>query len=122
MTIPVTRISKRSVRSTTESISPLAKHPSRAERLAHGKRLRDACPRRSHATWDPPANRLDAVAVVLKAEKGRVPELLPLRHGRMVESPFTFYRGSALAMALDLARTPATGVHVQCCGDAHLSN
>jgi len=116
------RRTKHSVRSTAASISPFAKHPSRAERLAHGKRLRDACPRRSHATWEPPASRLDAVTVVLKAEKGREPELLPLRHGRMVESPFAFYRGSALAMALDLARTPSTGVRVQCCGDAHLSN
>jgi len=60
--------------------------------------------------------------VVLKAEKGRLPELLPLRHGRMVQSPFAFYRGSALAMATDLAVTPASGIQVQCCGDAHLSN
>ena len=56
------------------------------------------------------------------AEKGRLPDLLPLRHGRMVRSPFTFYRGSALAMAADLASTPVSGIRVQCCGDAHLSN
>ncbi len=60
--------------------------------------------------------------MVLEAEKGRMPELLPLRHGRMVRSPFTFYRGAALTMARDLASTPATGVHVQACGDAHLCN
>jgi uncharacterized protein (DUF2252 family) len=60
--------------------------------------------------------------MVLKAETGRMPELLPLRHGRMVSSPFTFYRGSALPMAADLATTPRTGVRVQCCGDAHLCN
>ena len=59
---------------------------------------------------------------MLKADKGRIPELLPLRHGRMVLSPFTFYRGSALAMAVDLAGTPATGVRVQCGGDSHLVN
>jgi len=62
------------------------------------------------------------VATVLAAEAGRLPDLLPLRHGRMVRSPFTFYRGSALAMAADLASTPVSGIRVQCCGDAHLSN
>jgi uncharacterized protein (DUF2252 family) len=62
------------------------------------------------------------LATVLAAEAGRLPELLPLRHGRMVASPFTFYRGSALAMATDLANTPDSGIRVQCCGDAHLSN
>jgi uncharacterized protein (DUF2252 family) len=60
--------------------------------------------------------------MVLEAEKGRIPELLPLRHGRMVRSAFTFYRGAALTMASDLASTPSTGIHVQCCGDAHLCN
>jgi uncharacterized protein (DUF2252 family) len=60
--------------------------------------------------------------MVLASEKGRIPELLPLRHGRMVQSAFTFYRGSALAMAADLSSTPSTGIRVQCCGDAHLSN
>ncbi len=93
-----------------------------AERYAAGKALRKGCPRESHAAWKAPANRRDAVEMVLAAEKGRMPELLPLRHGRMVQSPFTFYRGSALAMAADLAATPVSGVRVQCCGDAHLSN
>ena len=93
-----------------------------AERYAAGKALRKGCPRESHAAWKAPANRRDAVEMVLAAEKGRLPELLPLRHGRMVQSPFTFYRGSALAMAADLAATPVSGVRVQCCGDAHLSN
>ena len=81
-----------------------------------------ACPRESHAAWRPPADRQDAVELVLEAENGRIPELLPLRHGRMVRSPFTFFRGAALTMAADLASTPSTGVHVQCCGDAHLCN
>jgi uncharacterized protein (DUF2252 family) len=62
------------------------------------------------------------VQLVLEAEKGRMTELLPLRHGRMVRSAFTFYRGVALTMASDLASTPTTGVNVQCCGDAHLCN
>lgn len=122
MTVPVGRTSKRSEQPTGKSLSPLAKHPSRAERLAQGKRLRDGCPRSSHAAWKPPADRPDPVAVVLKAEKGRLPELLPLRHGRMVASPFAFYRGSALAMATDLSGTPVSGIRAQCCGDAHLSN
>ena len=95
---------------------------SRAERRAMGKKLRDACPREAHAVWKAPAGRPDPVSLVLEADKGRLPELLPLRHGRMALSPFTFYRGSALNMAVDLATTPATGVRVQCCGDAHLGN
>jgi uncharacterized protein (DUF2252 family) len=95
---------------------------SQEERYAAGKALRKACPRESHVAWRPPAGRGDPVDMVLAAEKGRLPELLPLRHGRMVRSPFTFYRGSALPMAADLASTPSSGVYVQCCGDAHLSN
>jgi hypothetical protein len=80
---------------------------SRAERSAAGKA---------------PSNRRDAVELVLAAEKGRVPDLLPLRHGRMVRSAFAFYRGAALTMAADLAATPTTGIRVQCCGDGHLCN
>ena len=95
---------------------------SRAERYAAGKALRASCPRESHARWKAPANRRDAVELVLAAEKGRLPDLLPLRHGRMVRSAFTFYRGAALTMATDLASTPASGIRVQCCGDAHLCN
>jgi uncharacterized protein (DUF2252 family) len=94
----------------------------RAEQYAAGKALRQACPRASHAAWKAPPGRLDPVQMVLAAEKGRLPELLPLRHGRMVRSAFTFYRGSALAMAADLAPTPTSGIRVQCCGDAHLCN
>jgi uncharacterized protein (DUF2252 family) len=95
---------------------------SRAERQSAGKKLRDACPREAHAVWKAPTGRPDPVSLVVEADKGRIPELLPLRHGRMALSPFTFYRGSALNMAVDLATTPATGVRVQCCGDAHLGN
>jgi uncharacterized protein (DUF2252 family) len=95
---------------------------SKAEQYAAGKALRDKCPRNSHAAWKAPKDRRGAVETVLEAEKERHPELLPLRHGRMARSPFTFYRGSALAMAGDLASTPSSGIRVQCCGDAHLSN
>ena len=96
--------------------------PMYAKRYAAGKALRKTCPRNSHARWTAPEGRTDAVELVLEAEKGRMPDLLPLRHGRMSRSAFTFYRGAALTMASDLASTPSTGVHVQCCGDAHLCN
>ncbi len=98
------------------------RHFTYAECYAMGKRLREACPRSSHAGWKAPKDRPDAVRLVLDAEKGRHAELLPLRHGRMARSPFTFYRGAALTMASDLAMTPVTGIRVQCCGDAHLCN
>jgi uncharacterized protein (DUF2252 family) len=97
-------------------------HRSRSDRQAMGKALREKCPRTSHAEWKPPRDRPDPVRLVLKADEGRVPELLPLRHGRMVASPFTFYRGSALAMAVDLVGLPSTGIRVQCGGDSHLVN
>ncbi len=92
------------------------------ERYAAGKALRAVCPRAAHATWKPAADRPDPAKLVLESEKGRLPDLLPLRHGRMARSAFTFYRGSALAMAYDLSSTPTSGVRVQCCGDAHLCN
>lgn len=114
--------SKRRTAAASASTVTAVQPRSRAERYAAGKALREACPRETHAVWRPPADRRDAVELVLEAEKGRVAELLPLRHGRMVRSAFTFYRGAALTMAADLATTPSTGVRVQCCGDAHLCN
>lgn len=96
--------------------------PKHDELYQMGKSLRNKCPRQSHATWKAAQNRPDAVELVLQAEQGRMRELLPLRHGRMVRSAFTFYRGAALTMACDLATTPATGIRIQCCGDAHLCN
>jgi uncharacterized protein (DUF2252 family) len=95
---------------------------SREESYAFGKKLREACPRESHAGWTAPKNRPDPVDLVLQSEKGRMPDLLPLRHGRMAKSAFTFYRGAALTMASDLAGTPVSGLRVQACGDAHLCN
>ena len=79
-------------------------------------------PRADHATFEPPASRADPVALLERQAKTRVPELVPIRYGRMLVSPFTFYRGAALIMANDLASTPRSGLNVQCCGDAHLSN
>jgi len=95
---------------------------SRKALYASGKALRRKCPRSSHAIWNAPNGRPDPVELLLRSEKGRLPDLLPLRHGRMVRSPFTFYRGTAVTMASDLASTPTNGVRVQCCGDAHLCN
>ena len=100
----------------------LLSRPSLAELYAMGKSLRDKCPRESHADWNPPNNRPDPVALVKASDKGRIPQLVPVRHGRMLQTPFTFYRGAALNMAADLANTPATGLRVQACGDCHLLN
>jgi len=97
-------------------------HHSRAELAAMGKALRDKCPRISHAEWKPPHDRPDPVRLIEQSDQGRIPELMPLRHGRMLVSPFTFYRGAALNMAVDLASMPTMNIRVQCCGDAHLVN
>ena len=93
-----------------------------AERAARGKLARAEVPRDSHEWFDPPADRPDPVDLLEEQAKGRVPELVPVRRGRMMVSAFTFYRGAALPMASDLATTPASGLAVQLCGDAHLSN
>jgi uncharacterized protein (DUF2252 family) len=116
------KASKKGSLSNSETSPAFQSHSSREELYATGKSLREKCPRTSHAAWQLAADRPDPVSLVLKADEGRLPDLLPLRHGRMVLSPFTFYRGSALAMAVDLAGTPATGVRVQCGGDSHLVN
>jgi uncharacterized protein (DUF2252 family) len=93
-----------------------------AERAAKGKAARAAVPRESHAAFDPPPGRPDPIALLAEQAKSRVPELVPVRWGRMMVSPFTYYRGAALPMASDLAGTPVSGLAVQACGDAHLSN
>lgn len=87
-----------------------------------GKALRDKVPRASHGKWLPPHKRADPLELILVANRGRIPELVPIRHGRMLRSPFTLYRGAALNMAADLAGTPVSGLRVQACGDAHLCN
>jgi uncharacterized protein (DUF2252 family) len=91
-------------------------------RAAHGKSLRAQVPRSNHGAWKPPADRSDPVELLQAQARTRVPELVPIRHGRMLVSPSTYYRGAALAMAADLAATPQSGLSVQACGDAHLSN
>ena len=101
---------------------PLPPRPSRAELYLKGQKLRDKCPRSSHAAWKPSKSRIDPLWLLKESNKGRLEELVPIRHGRMLKSPFTFYRGAALNMAADLATTPAMGARVQACGDAHLLN
>ena len=96
--------------------------PHRDARYAAGKALRDRVPREQHGEWQPPRDRRPPVDLVIESSHGRIPELVPIRYGRMAVSPFTFYRGAANLMAADLAGTPATGVRVQVCGDCHLLN
>ena len=92
------------------------------ERAAAGKAAREKASRASHGEWEPAARRRDPVKVLEDQAKSRVQELVPIRYGRMLASPFTFYRGAAAIMAMDLAKTPDSGLRVQACGDAHLSN
>jgi uncharacterized protein (DUF2252 family) len=92
------------------------------ERIARGKAARAEVPRSRHAEFEPPTDRADPVELLEDQAKTRVPELVPIRYGRMLVSPFTFYRGAAKIMAHDLSGTPRSGLNAQCCGDAHLSN
>ena len=96
--------------------------PTPKERAALGKALRVQVPRDSHAEFCPPPDRPDPVGLLELQERSRVPELAGVRHARMLASPFSYFRGAALPMAADLALTPRTGLQVQACGDAHLSN
>jgi uncharacterized protein (DUF2252 family) len=115
---------------TDESLPQLTKAPIPAqthilrmdERLAKGKALREVASRKAQAEWKPPAERPDPVDTLIESSKGRVEELLPIRYGRMMVSPFTFYRGAAAVMAYDLAHTPSTGLTLVADGDCHLVN
>ena len=97
-------------------------HLSVEERVARGKAARNEVPRSSHGRWLPSDDRPDPVGLLEEQAGSRVPELVPIRYGRMLVSPLTFYRGAALIMAADLATTPRSGLNAQICGDAHLSN
>src|SRR4051794_1869775 len=101
---------------------PHIDQPSRGERAARGRAARAEVPRSSHGGGEPPAGRLDPVAVLEEQAGTRIPELVPIRHGRMSVSPFSYFRGAAAPMAADLATTPSSGLTAQACGDAHLSN
>ncbi len=97
-------------------------HPSIADRRAKGADARIATPPASHTGWVPAADRADPVTLLSDQNATREQDLVPVRHGRMMVSPFTFYRGAAKIMGADLAGTPTAGLEVQLCGDAHLSN
>ncbi|MFJ9851137.1 DUF2252 domain-containing protein [Streptomyces sp. NPDC101150] len=103
-------------------MSAVPEGPCPRERAAAGKALRREVPRSRHAEYAPAADRADPIELIEEQSALRVPELVPLRYGRMLESPFRFYRGAATIMAADLATTPATGLTTQLCGDAHLLN
>src|SRR3954468_7991317 len=113
---------------TMEASIPRAGHPgggapqTAAERAAVGRAARELVPRGVHGEWQPAPDRKDPVGLLEEQGASRVPELVPIRYGRMLVSPFTFFRGAAYLMAADLAGVPRTGLTVQLCGDAHLSN
>jgi uncharacterized protein (DUF2252 family) len=118
-----TRGSARKAKQPAIETSPSLKpHLARAELYAQGKALREKCPRSAHAAWKAGPDRPEPLHLLEKSSKGRIAQLLPIRYGRMLQSPFTFYRGAALNMAADLATTPVNGLRVQACGDCHLAN
>ena len=111
-----------STSTTKRALARRNAHLSVDERVARGRSARDLAPRSSHGAWKAAPDRLDPIALLEEQAESRVPELVPIRYGRMLVSPFTFFRGAAGIMAADLAATPRSGVNVQLCGDAHLSN
>ncbi len=110
------------IRTADGPIPKVVRHLSDSESKEKGKQARASVPRDSHATFEPSPDRPDPVALLEEQATSRVPELVPIRYGRMLVSPFTFYRGAALIMASDLSTTPRSGLTAQICGDAHLSN
>src|ERR1700693_5778320 len=113
----VVSISKARPNSREDSLGPTTD-----ERMTAGKALRERVPRTSHAKWVPASDRPDPVTLLKESDRGRLSELLPIRYGRMRQSPFAFFRGAAALMAWDLAATPVTKIRVQACGDCHLLN
>src|SRR3954462_8423482 len=106
---------------STVTVSVPAPHATVAERAALGRAARQVVPRSSHAAWERPPG-VDPTAIIFGQDAGRVPELVPVRHERMLASPFAFFRAGAAVMAADLAGAPASGLVAQACGDAHLAN
>ncbi len=97
-------------------------HPTRKERVARGKAAREESPRERHAEWSTAQRKQKPLDLLAEQGTTRVPELVPIRYGRMAATPFTYYRGAALPMAADLSTGPRTSIDVQLCGDAHLCN
>ena len=122
MTPTTSRTQQSATRTAEKPAGVPVPHLSVSERVARGKAARAEVPRARHAEFEPSLKRADPVELLERQAKTRVPELVPIRYGRMLVSPFTFYRGAAMIMAGDLAATPRSGLTVQCCGDAHLSN
>src|SRR5512135_3452093 len=122
MRTTTSRSGRATSRASKEQAAAATPHLSVAERIARGKAARAEVPRSNHATFEPSPDRVDPVKLLERQAETRVPELVPIRYGRMLVSPFTFYRGAAMIMAHDLGPTPRSGLKVQCCGDAHLSN
>jgi uncharacterized protein (DUF2252 family) len=108
--------------SSAHANSSAVKHHLNGRGQAHGKSLRQRTPRSSHAKWSPPTDRRDPIQILIDSGAHRVQHLIPIRYGRMLQSPFAFYRGAAAIMAADLSHTPVTGLKVQVCGDCHLMN
>jgi len=116
----------------TETLSPPVPEPAIAPetsplvppdvRMGEGKALRTAIPREKLGWWKHDAHRKDPIAILRESDRERIPELVPIRYGRMLQSPFAFYRGSAAVMAEDLSHAPTTNLRVQACGDCHLAN
>lgn len=102
--------------------APITRAVPKEERTAWGKELRKKVARTEHAKWQPANNRFDPVEMLIQSNEGRVENLIPIRYRRMMESPFSFYRGSAAIMAADLSNTAQTGINLQLCGDCHLMN
>ncbi len=118
----VVKVAAKGGRTRAPQAAKVVPHLSVAERVARGRAARGEVSRSSHADFSPGPHRPDPVELLESQAVSRVAELVPIRYGRMLVSPFTFYRGAALLMAADLASTPNSGLHAQLCGDAHLSN
>jgi len=120
---PVKRKRRRAVRQAAAAAAEVPGHSvPRDQRAEAGKALRDKVHRTQHAQWKAAKDRRDPIDILRRSDAGRLKEVVPIRYGRMLASPFAFYRGSAAVMAADLARTPTTGITVQACGDCHLMN
>jgi uncharacterized protein (DUF2252 family) len=116
-------MSEESLPALAKALIPVQTHTLRIEeRLAKGKALREVAARKDQAGWKPPDKRLDPIDLLIESSKGRVEHLLPIRYGRMMVSPFTFYRGAAAIMASDLSHMSSTGLNLVACGDCHLLN
>ena len=122
MTTTTSRTRRRAPSGSKNGGAVAVPHLSVADRVVRGKAARAEVPRSRHAVFEPSPDRVDPVTLLERQAETRVPELVPIRYGRMLVSPFTFYRGAAMIMAQDLGPTPRSGLNVQCCGDAHLSN